>query len=94
MSFSVVPEKPNSENPRMVKAPSNPACSPASRGKICNRTGPNGCVEVAFVDGQVAVRDSKHKQGPVLTFTSMEWRTFLRGVRDGDFNLPADAEEA
>jgi prepilin-type processing-associated H-X9-DG protein len=53
-----------------------------------NRSGPNGCVEVAFVDGHVAVRDSKHKDGPVLVFTSREWEAFLGGVADGQFHLP------
>jgi hypothetical protein len=53
-------------------------------------SGPNGCLEVAFLEGQVAIRDSKNKQGPVLIFTPTEWRIFLRGVVDGEFNLPAD----
>jgi hypothetical protein len=48
----------------------------------------NGCVEVAFVDDHVAVRDSKHKDGPVLVFTSREWEAFLGGVVDGQFRLP------
>jgi uncharacterized protein DUF397 len=45
------------------------------------------CVEVAFLDGQVAVRDSKHPTGPVLVFTGDEWATFLDGVARGEFNL-------
>jgi hypothetical protein len=52
------------------------------------RSGSNGCVEIAFVDGQVAVRDSKHKDGPVLVFTPREWEAFLGGVTDGQFRLP------
>ena len=46
----------------------------------------NGCVEVALVDGLVAVRDSKYPQGPVLVFTPAEWTAFLGGVRDGEFD--------
>ena len=46
----------------------------------------NGCVEVAFVQGQVAVRDSKDRTGPVLVFTPHEWQAFLRGVRAGEFD--------
>lgn len=46
----------------------------------------NGCVEVAFVQGQVAVRDSKDRSGPVLVFTAHEWQAFLRGVRAGEFD--------
>jgi Domain of unknown function (DUF397) len=46
----------------------------------------NGCVEVAFVQGQVAVRDSKNRTGPVLLFTAPEWQAFLHGVRAGEFD--------
>jgi hypothetical protein len=50
----------------------------------------NGCVEVAFVDDGVALRDSKHQgRGPVLEFTALEWQAFLAGVRLGEFD-PAD----
>jgi hypothetical protein len=49
-------------------------------------SGVNGCVEVAFVQDRVAVRDSKDRGGPVLVFTAHEWQTFLRGVRDGEFD--------
>jgi hypothetical protein len=48
----------------------------------------NGCVEVAFVDGQVAVRDSKDKDGAVLVFAPREWEAFLDGVADGQFRRP------
>jgi hypothetical protein len=47
----------------------------------------NGCVEVAFLNGQIAVRDSKDRQGPVLLFTPAEWNAFLGGARDGEFDL-------
>jgi uncharacterized protein DUF397 len=46
----------------------------------------NGCLEVAFVQGHVAVRDSKDRgNGPVLMFAAHEWTAFLTGVRDGEF---------
>jgi Domain of unknown function (DUF397) len=51
-----------------------------------SRSGNNGCVEVAFVEDQVAVRDSKQHGGPVLVFTAHEWEAFLSGVRDGEFD--------
>ena len=47
----------------------------------------NGCVEVALLDNQVAVRDAKDRSGPVLVFTSGEWEAFLSGVRLGEFDL-------
>ena len=48
----------------------------------------NGCVEVAFVDTQAAVRDSKDRTGPVLVFDNHEWEAFVGGARDGQFELP------
>ena len=51
------------------------------------RSGNNGCVEVGLVDDQIAVRDSKDRQGPVLLFTTHEWEAFLGGARDGEFEL-------
>jgi Domain of unknown function (DUF397) len=52
------------------------------------RSGDNGCVEVAFVDDRVAVRDSKDRGGPVLVFTANEWDAFIGGITDGQFRLP------
>ena len=52
-------------------------------------SGTNGCVEVAFVQGRVAVRDSKQRGGPVLVFTAHEWEAFLSGARSGEFDRPA-----
>jgi hypothetical protein len=53
-----------------------------------SRSGANGCVEVTFVDGRVAVRDSKDRDGPVLVFDTHEWDAFLAATRDGEFELP------
>jgi hypothetical protein len=47
-----------------------------------------GCVEVARnLPGIVAVRDSKDRSGPVLTFAPDEWTAFTAGVREGQFDL-------
>jgi hypothetical protein len=46
----------------------------------------NGCVEVAFVAGRVALRDSKDRHGPVLVFTPAEWEAFVAGMRAGEFD--------
>jgi len=56
-----------------------------------SRSGPTGgnCVEVAFLaDGAVAMRNSRHPDGPALVFTRAEWDAFLGGARDGEFGLP------
>ncbi|GGQ92986.1 DUF397 domain-containing protein [Streptomyces althioticus] len=35
------------------------------------------CVEVALAPAAVHVRDSKHIEGPHLTFSPTQWATFL-----------------
>ncbi len=54
-----------------------------------SRSGPysDNCVEVAFVDGAIALRDSKHPTGPVLVFTPEEWDAFVEGAKNGEFDL-------
>lgn len=49
-----------------------------------NSTG-TACVEVAFVEDVIAVRDSKDKTGPALVFGAREWDAFLAGVKGGAF---------
>jgi Domain of unknown function (DUF397) len=45
------------------------------------------CVEVAnLASGAVAVRNSRHPEGPVLRFTPDEWHAFLGGARNGEFD--------
>lgn len=49
-------------------------------------TGPS-CVEVANLpDGDIGIRDSKDQQGAILRFTPGEFRAFLGGVRNGEFD--------
>ncbi|MEU1386303.1 MULTISPECIES: DUF397 domain-containing protein [unclassified Nonomuraea] len=46
------------------------------------------CVEVATnLPGIIAVRDSKNPQGPALIFTPEEWKAFLHGADQGEFNI-------
>jgi hypothetical protein len=53
-------------------------------------SGDHGCVEVAFKDGRIGVRDSKsHGTGPVLGFNGHEWAVFVQAVKDGEFDQPA-----
>lgn len=50
---------------------------------------PNGnCVEVALGDDAVRVRHSRDPSGAVLSFPHAEWRAFLTGARNGEFDLP------
>lgn len=50
-------------------------------------SGRSNCVEVCVSDGDIKVRDSKNRAGPVLAFSPLEWEEFLRAVRDGKFEL-------
>jgi hypothetical protein len=63
------------------------------KSTFCN--GAASCVEVSpLADGNVAVRDSKVQDGPVLVFTPAEWVAFTAGVRDGEFDLATLAASA
>jgi hypothetical protein len=44
------------------------------------------CVEVATLSGnKIGVRDSKHPEDPVLTFSPEAFGDFLAGIKAGDF---------
>jgi hypothetical protein len=43
-------------------------------------SGDGNCVEVAWPDQDVAVRDSKQPTGPTLAFPTSNWQTFLNHV--------------
>ena len=50
--------------------------------------GENDCVEAAFLpDGGVALRHSRDPEGSVLLYTRGEWDAFLKGAKDGEFDL-------
>jgi hypothetical protein len=47
----------------------------------------HNCVEVADLPGgTVGVRNSRDTDGPVLRFTPDEWRAFIGGVCQGEFD--------
>lgn len=52
------------------------------------RSNPSGnCVELAALpDGQFAVRNSRHPEGPALIYTREEMIAFIGGAKDGDFD--------
>ncbi|MFF5112747.1 DUF397 domain-containing protein [Streptosporangium sp. NPDC000509] len=54
-----------------------------------SRSSDNGgqCVEVADnLPRVIAVRDSKNPDGPKLLFTPTQWKTFVGGVKTGEFD--------
>lgn len=53
------------------------------------RSNPSGnCVEMAPLPGghEIAVRNSRDPEGPVLIYTVDEIRALVDGARDGDFD--------
>jgi hypothetical protein len=61
------------------------AGSPWTKSSLSHANG--NCVEVADIEGgQVGMRDSKNIAGPVLGISPEEWRAFLGGVRNGEFD--------
>ncbi|WP_312845732.1 MULTISPECIES: DUF397 domain-containing protein [Microbispora] len=61
-----------------------PTFSDATWRRAC---GGGNCVEVAFQDGRVGVRDGKQgDDSPVLAFTAEEWRAFLQEAKTGAFD--------
>lgn len=55
-------------------------------------SGSNGqCVEIASTPGKVAIRDSKDPDGPILLYTIGEFKAFLHGAQNGEFDRFADS---
>ena len=48
----------------------------------------NGCVEGAWTDDGIKIRDSKDRFGLVLSFTMHEWTIFTAAVKGGEFDRP------
>ncbi|GAA3379263.1 DUF397 domain-containing protein [Streptomyces sannanensis] len=46
-----------------------------------------GDVEIAFVEGFIAMRNGGRPESPSLIFTPAEWRAFVIGAREGQFDL-------
>jgi uncharacterized protein DUF397 len=61
---------------------------PGARWRKSARSSAQGnCVELARLAGsEVAIRNSRHPQGPALVFTDAELDAFVAGVKDGDFD--------
>ncbi len=59
----------------------------AWRKSTQSQGGSSNCVEVAHLPDGVLVRNSKNPDGPILAFTPSEWRAFLGGAKDGEFDL-------
>lgn len=52
-----------------------------------SRCGNATCVEVAKVEDQYLIRDSKNPDAAALSFTEEEWNAFVAGVTAGEFRF-------
>lgn len=65
------------------------AASADSAWRKSTASQPSGdCLEVAIGADVVRVRHSLDRSGAILAFTHAEWRAFLTGARNGEFDLP------
>jgi hypothetical protein len=47
----------------------------------------HACIEVATLDGDVVIRDSKDLSQPFLRFSKAEWHAFLDSVNAGEMMI-------
>ena len=66
-----------------IASPSNSTAANWQRSMRCSN---NGCVEIARIDGDIALRDSKRPDGPVLAFDREEFGIFVNAVKAGEFD--------
>jgi hypothetical protein len=52
-----------------------------------SRCAANACVEVAIAGDTILIRDTKRQDGTVLAYSREEWRVFVDGVKNGEFDL-------
>ncbi|MBC6460518.1 DUF397 domain-containing protein [Actinomadura sp. HBU206391] len=59
-----------------------------ARWQKAHRSNSQGnCVEIAELPGErIAVRNSRHPEGPVLIYTRPEIEALILGAKDGDFD--------
>ncbi|GAA2442605.1 DUF397 domain-containing protein [Streptomyces glaucus] len=65
-----------------VRASSLDACWIKSR----HSNAEGNCVEVAPIEGGIAMRNSRDPDGPALVYTHAEVAAFLAGAKEGEFD--------
>lgn len=56
--------------------------------RTARRCETGGCVQVGTLGESVLVRGSADPEGIYITLSRDEWRVFVAGVKDGDFDSP------
>lgn len=54
--------------------------------RTSTRSQDTNCVEVAHIDGEILVRDSKDRHGTVLSVAARDWDAFVAAVKEGEFD--------
>ncbi|GAA4510785.1 MULTISPECIES: DUF397 domain-containing protein [Nonomuraea] len=65
---------------------SNPQPELCWKTPSCNN---GSCIAVAMLpDGRIAVRDTKHRDGPVLNFSAEAWEDFIEKLKKSGPSTP------
>jgi hypothetical protein len=61
---------------------------PVEKWQKSSRSNSQGnCVELGVLPtGQIAIRNSRHPEGPALVYTRAEIEALILGAKDGDFD--------
>jgi hypothetical protein len=71
-----------------VKTEENLTASSALHWRRSTKCGGDGCVEVAISEDKAYIRSSKAgAAGAYLVFDASEWRSFIAGARDREFDI-------
>lgn len=54
--------------------------------RVAQRCDAGNCVLIAPSGDTIVIGDSKNPGGPVLAYSRSEWRTFVEGIKEGDFD--------
>lgn len=73
----------------MNKKKSAPSHNPfAEEGfKLSSYTHKCCCVAVRIRGNMVDIRDTKNPNGPTISYNKKEWRAFLKGVKNNEFDV-------
>lgn len=67
-------------NPANFRTSSFSSAHPQSESPTC-------CVAVKRTGTSVHLRESESRGGPIFIFSNEEWKAFLRGVRNSEFDV-------
>jgi len=60
--------------------------SKESPWRIAKMSGDSNCVQVRWDNDMIIVGNSRHPDGPFLSYTKDEWKAFLDGAKHGEFD--------